>query len=312
MKIAGSSNWHVGCSMGFSMPPSSAPVATHETARPTVVLLEARMKSELARLVEKHGGAPVCVPAVREATHVEAEAVAGLLDELETGRHEVVIFMTGVAVSLLFELTEQLGRRAELVAALRRVTTVCRGPKPTAALRGFGVPPTVSAREPFTAAELIDSLSDLEISGRGVLLFNYGERSETLSETLLARRADLREFWLYRWQMPADTTPLEQLVRRIVDRDVSALAITCQIQFRHLYQVAERLDLGRELVDALRSDVVVAAVGPTCKAILEVHGVRVQVMPEHPKMGPLVMSLMRHLSEKSSAPPRARVSRLSH
>jgi len=282
-------------------------VPVKSSTRPVVALLEARMKSELARLVEKHGGAPLCVPAVRETPRIEPEAVRELLDELSTGRHQVVIFMTGVAVSLLFELAQELGRHAELVASLRNVTTVCRGPKPTAALRGFGVPPTLSAREPFTAAELIDALSDLEIAGSGVLLFNYGERSETLSETLLARRADLREFWLYQWQFPTDSEPLERLVRKIVDRSVDALAITCQIQFRHLYQVAERLDLGRELVDALRKDVVVAAVGPTCRAIIEVHGVAPHVMPEHPKMGPLVMALMRYLDAKQGNERRASV-----
>jgi len=280
-------------------------VPVKSSVRPVVALLEARMKSELARLVEKHGGSPLCVPAVREAPRIEPEAVRELLDELSAGRHEIVIFMTGVAVSLLFELAQELGRHAELVTSLRNITTVCRGPKPTAALRGFGVPPTLSAREPFTAAELIDALSDLEISERGVLLFNYGERSETLSETLLARRAELSEFWLYQWQFPADTAPLEQLVRRIVERSVDAVAITCQIQFRHLYQVAERLDLGRELVDALRKDVVVAAVGPTCRAIIEVHGVTPHVMPEHPKMGPLVMSLMRYLDTKQGNERRA-------
>ena len=280
-------------------------VPVKSSVRPVVALLEARMKSELARLVEKHGGSPLCVPAVREAPRIEPEAVRELLNELSAGRHEIVIFMTGVAVSLLFELAQELGRHAELVTSLRNITTVCRGPKPTAALRGFGVPPTLSAREPFTAAELIDALSDLEISERGVLLFNYGERSETLSETLLARRAELSEFWLYQWQFPADTAPLEQLVRRIVERSVDAVAITCQIQFRHLYQVAERLDLGRELVDALRKDVVVAAVGPTCRAIIEVHGVTPHVMPEHPKMGPLVMSLMRYLDAKQGNERRA-------
>jgi uroporphyrinogen-III synthase len=280
-------------------------VPIKSSVRPVVALLEARMKSELARLVEKHGGAPLCVPAVREAPRIEPEAVRELLDELSAGRHEIVIFMTGVAVSLLFELAQELGRHSELVASLRSVTSVCRGPKPTAALRGFGVPPTLSAREPFTAAELIDALSDLEVSGRGVLLFNYGERSETLSETLLARRADLREFWLYQWQFPVDAEPMEQLVRRIIERSVDALAITCQIQFRHLYQVAERLDLGRELLDALRKDVVVAAVGPTCRAIIEVHGVTPHVMPEHPKMGPLVMSLMRYLDAKQGNERRA-------
>lgn len=270
-----------------------------ETPRPIVALLEARMSHELARLVDKHGGVPLSVPAVREAPLLPADAIAPLLSELESGRHEIVLFMTGVAVSLLFELAEQAGRRAELVASLRRLTTVCRGPKPTAALRGFGVPPTLMAREPFTTAELIDALADLEVAGKRVLLFNYGERSETLSETLLARRAELRDYWLYRWQLPEDTTLLEALVRRIVARDVDALAITCQIQFRHLYHVAERIELERELVRALNERVVVGAVGPTCRAILEAYGVQPSVMPQHPKMGPLVAALMRHLDEQA-------------
>jgi uroporphyrinogen-III synthase len=268
-----------------------------DDTRPVVALLESRMQSELARLVERHGGAPLSVPAVAEAGQTPADSIHPLLTDMIAGRYEVVLFMTGVAVSFLFELAERVGRRSELVTSLRRMTTVCRGPKPTAALRGFGVPPTLTAREPFTSAELIDALSDLEITGTAVLLFHHGERSETLAETLLARRADLHEFWLYRWQMPEDTGPLERLVRRIAARDIDALAITCQIQFRHLIEIAGRIQLERELVSALNDRIVVGAVGPTCRAILEAHGVQPDVVPEHPKMGPLVAALMRHLDE---------------
>ncbi len=263
--------------------------------RPVVALLESRMSRELARLVEKHGGDPLCVPAVREMPKLTPDLTSKLIDDLASDRHEVVVFMTGVAVSLLFEMAEQLGRRPELVAAMRRLTTVCRGPKPTAALRGFGVPPTLSARDPFTSAELIDALSGLELKGRRVILLHYGERSETLAETLLARQAKLEEFWLYRWEMPEDLEPLRGVVRRLVAGEIDALAITCQIQFRHLYDVAVELGLAQKLVRALNEQVVAAAVGPTCAAILQAYGVRVAVMPEHPKMGPLVMALMRHL-----------------
>src|SRR6187200_117328 len=100
-------------------------VPVKSNVRPVVALLEARMKSELARLVEKHGGTPLCVPAVGEAPRLEPEALRELLDELHAGRHEVVIFMTGVAVSLLFELAQELGRHTELITSLRNTTTVC-------------------------------------------------------------------------------------------------------------------------------------------------------------------------------------------
>jgi uroporphyrinogen-III synthase len=237
--------------------------------RPVVALLEARMSRELSRLVEKHGGSPLCVPALREVAAGSLEATRQVLTDLVNARHEVVIFMTGVAVSLLFEVAERDGRRQELVRGLSSVTTVARGPKPTAALRGFGVPPTLTAREPFTSAELIDALSGLPLEGRAVLLFHYGERSATLAETLRARQVALSECWLYRWLMPEDTRQLRVLVGSIIAGEVDALVITCQVQFRHLFEVARQLTLAPALVDALKSGVVVAAMGATCHATLQ-------------------------------------------
>jgi uroporphyrinogen-III synthase len=260
------------------------------------------MSSELARLVEKHGGVPVCVPAVRESRELDIDLPTSdrLISAIGGGQYDFVVFMTGVAVSLLFDLAEQLDRRADLVAGLGRVTTVCRGPKPTAALRGFGVAPTLTARAAFTSAEVIDLFASVSLERRRVLLFHYGERSESLAETLLARQAIVDEQWLYRWRLPEDTSALEGLIAGILRGDVDALAVTCQIQFRHLLQIAERLGVDHDLVEMLNGRVVVAAVGPTCHAILRVHGVDVDVMPDHPKMGPLIVSLMRHL-ERSSA-----------
>jgi uroporphyrinogen-III synthase len=268
---------------------------------PRIALLESRMSRELSRLVEKHGGNPICVPALREAPAASAEATREVVEALVQARHEIVIFMTGVAASLLFEAAENAGRRQELVLGLQRALVVARGPKPTAALRGFGVPPSLTAREPFTSAELIDALSGLPLEGRRVLLFHYGERSATLAETLRARRVLLEERWLYRWLMPEDTRGLEQLVKQLLEGEVDALVITCQVQFRHLLEVARRLSLREPLLAALRHDVVVAAMGPTCHAILQLHGVPVDVMPDQPKMGPLVRSLMLHF-EHSHVP----------
>ncbi|HTB78319.1 MAG TPA: uroporphyrinogen-III synthase, partial [Polyangiaceae bacterium] len=153
------------------------------------------------------------------------------------------------------------------------------------------------------SAEVIDAFASVELEGRRVLLFHYGERSDALAETLLAREAILEELWLYRWQLPEDTSGLGQLVKDLIAGEVDALAVTCQIQFRHLLRIANGLGLAGDLVRALNERVVVAAVGPTCHAILRVHGVDVHVMPEHPKMGPLVASLMRHLDRRTGHRP---------
>jgi uroporphyrinogen-III synthase len=273
------------------------------TSAPRVALLEARMGPELARLVEKHGGVPLCVPALRERHELDRTRVEALIDALAAGSFDVVIFMTGVAVSLLFQAAEQVARRPDLVAALRAMTTLCRGPKPTAALRGFGVAPTLTARESYTSAEVIDALAGIDLRAQRVLLFHYGERSDTLAETLLARDVVLHEEWLYRWEMPEDRSGLENLVRSILDKKVDALALTCQIQFRHLYEVASAMGCQHDLVRALNEHVVVSAVGPKCHAILRAHGIDAQVIPDTPKMGPLIVSLMRYLDRRGHRIP---------
>src|SRR5690606_20180327 len=135
----------------------------------------------------------------------------------------------------------------------------------------------------------------IDLEGRRVILLHYGERSETLAETLRARKAQLEELWLYRWLMPANTEDPARLVASGVSGEVAALTVTCQTQFRPPLEVGETIGLARALVRALDERVVVAAVGPTCEAIVRAYGVRVEVVPEHPKMGPLVVSLMRHL-----------------
>jgi Uroporphyrinogen-III synthase HemD len=81
---------------------------------PRIALLESRMSRELSRLVEKHGGNPLCVPALREAPAASAEATREVVEALVQNKHEIVVFMTGVAASLLFEAAESAGRRQEL------------------------------------------------------------------------------------------------------------------------------------------------------------------------------------------------------
>ena len=271
------------------------------------------MGTELVRLVEKHGGHAVCVPALRECPEVSAETARLLIDELIHDRYEIGVFMTGVSVALLFEAAEQLGRRVELVEALRRLTTVTRGPKPTAALRGFGVPTSIAAREPFTSAELLDALAPVELRGRRVLVLHYGERSGTLAHTLLARGALLEERHLYRWAPVEDPRPLAELASRMVEGEIAALALTCQIQFRHFHAAAADVGLADKLVRALNDRMLVGAVGPTCETTLRTYGVRADVVPEHPKMGPLIVSLMRALERRDrSTRPGAPLAILTH
>src|SRR5260370_9423134 len=99
-----------------------------------IALLEARLTGELAKLVERQGGAAFAFPALREATIGAGAAVADLITAMGDDRVDFILLQTGAGVAALTEEAEKLERREDLVAALANVTKVCRGPKPAAAL----------------------------------------------------------------------------------------------------------------------------------------------------------------------------------
>ena len=242
-------------------------------------------------MVERLGGTPYSVPAVRETPLEEPEDVGAFIDALCAGRFAVVVLMTGVGVTALLREAGRLGRLDAVLAALRATTTVCRGPKPVAVLRRHEVPVGLTAAEPHTTAEVLQALESLDVSSKTVALLHYGERNETAADGLRAGGARVHEICLYEWRLPDDVAPLARLVGEIIDGHVDALAITSQIQCRHLFQIAETLGQSRALTDALNAKVVVAAVGPVCASALRSFGVIPHVQPPHPKMGPMMVAL---------------------
>jgi uroporphyrinogen-III synthase len=267
-----------------------------------ILLLESRLRDELTELVRRGGGVPVCVPAVVERPRASGHEVAALLDMLGNGETApVFIFSTGVGARALFDEARALGRAAELVDAIRRGGSICRGPKAVAALHREGVAATVKARSPFTTVELIEALASLDLGGHPVVLVNYGERNEPLVEALTSQGAVLLELLVYEWAMPEDTAPLARAVDSLIRGDFDAAAFTSQIQARHLMAIASRIGRRNQLVAALRSRVVVAAVGPTCARVLDELGVTPHVVPDPPKMGTMLEALAGRLVGRSAA-----------
>ncbi len=262
-----------------------------------VALLENRMGSELAGLVERHGGLPRCVPAVREVPIECGPQVDRFIDVIAVSREPIVVFMTGAGVKGLFAESEKLDRQADLSAALGKATIVCRGPKPVGALKAFGLRPSVASAEPHTTEALLTALEGVTVRDRVVGIVHYGERGFEVGNAMRARGAKLKELCLYAWALPADTAPLKGLVDEIIGGGRGGGGV----QPRHLFDIAWELRRDRELVKALNEAVVTAAVGPTCAAALEEFGVMARVVPEHPKMGHMVVALAQYLNARRGA-----------
>src|SRR5262245_14377807 len=92
-----------------------------------VALLETRMSDEAASFVQRLGGSPYSVPAVHEL--LLPEQIAHFIERLTAGGLAVVVFLTGGGVSALLREAMRLGCLETTLAALRRTTIACRGPK---------------------------------------------------------------------------------------------------------------------------------------------------------------------------------------
>lgn len=260
----------------------------------SVALLEARMSRELENLVRRYGGQPRSAPALREVPQRPVD-LDPFLDHLCAGGFSVVVFLTGVGVTTLLQEASARGRLETTVDALRRATIACRGAKPTAALRQHGVPTHLSARQPFTSAELLDALQSIDLAGRDVALVHYGERNEPLAGALRSRGARLHELCLYEWQLPDDVEPLRELIAAVMEGRVDAVAFTSKVQCRHLFHIAAAMGCAGDLAAALNARTTVAVIGPVCRAALRDHGVTSHVMPATPKMAPLVAAIAEYL-----------------
>jgi uroporphyrinogen-III synthase len=264
-----------------------------------VALLEGRMSNELADLVRRHGGVVRSAPAVREAPLNCAGIVREFVTRLGSSASRAFVFLTGAGATALLEEAERQGMLPFVVDTLNRGVVVCRGPKPAAALKRYGVSTHVSAPSPYTSRELIESMSGLDLTRSEVTIVHYGERNEALASALQGRAAAVNEMCVYEWRMPDDIEPLHGLARAIAERDIDAVVFTSQVQWKHLARVSCDLGILEAVKNALSTGIVVAAVGPICSAALIDAGVRPHVVPENPKMGPLVVALAQYFSNRS-------------
>lgn len=261
----------------------------------TVAILESRLGRQFAELVAKHGGRPFHAPALAEVPDVDRDTIARLVADVESRPPRVAIFQTGVGTRALFEATDALGLTGRLLAVLAQITVAVRGPKPTAVLRGRGVRMDLSARDPFTTAEVLEALAQTPVAGERVVVQRYGVTNLGLEEALKARGAHVIEIPTYRWALPEDTRPMVELMDALEHRRIDAVAITNAAQVYNLFDLAGQL--GR--ADALRAGLnrtLVASVGPVSSDALRKFGVTVGLESSPPKLGPLMSALDQALS----------------
>ena len=253
-----------------------------------VASLESRNSAEMTRLIEEFGGRAFVSASMREAPIEQNREAIDFAHRLITGEIEVMVFMTGVGFRHLLAAVERHVDRQRYLHALADITTICRGPKPVAAMAEAGLKPTHRVPEPNTWRELLATIdAGVPIANHTVGLQEYGITNRSLIAGLEARGAKVVNVRVYQYELPLDCRPLEENLRAIAAGERDVVIFTSGHQVANLLRKAQELGLEQPLRDALRRTAV-ASVGPTTSEMLRDHELPVDIEPEHPKMGPLV------------------------
>jgi uroporphyrinogen-III synthase len=255
-----------------------------------VLSLESRMATEMTRLIERHAGTPLVVPALREIPIPLQDngAVFRFGVKLILQQIDILILMTGVGTKALFDILRTRYPLVELIEALKKTVIVTRGPKPLAALKTIGVEASITVPEPNTWQDVIATLDYYRpVQGLRIIIQEYGISNPEMIQALKSRGAEVFPVPIYRWALPEDTAPLRRAVGEILDGNIDVLLVTNAAQIDHVMQLVAQEGKTGPFKDACKR-LVVASIGPTASERLKHYDLPVDFEPSHPKMGILV------------------------
>jgi uroporphyrinogen-III synthase len=262
-----------------------------------LAFVEARMPDEMAGLIRRHGGIPLAAPVLQEHYLEDSPEVQRAITDVCDGNVDVAIFLTGVGTQAMMKIADSMGVQERFVAALCDIAVVARSPKPARVLRRHKIPIDIMPPEPYTSIDLTAAMGDLPLDRKRVVVQRYGGPDSALPTFLREQGADYRELVLYDWGLPDDHAPVLGMMDEMASGNVDALAFTSRPQVPNLLTIAADAGREEELRGILAGALAVASVGPVCTRKLQECGIAVDVEPEHPHMGNLVLAVADYFSE---------------
>jgi uroporphyrinogen-III synthase len=242
-----------------------------------IALPETRELDRLARMFEEQGAETVRCPlvAIRDAPDP-----APVRDWLVRLPFDDLVLFTGEGLRRLHGFAQRLELQPAFLDGLRAARKVTRGPKPERALRELGLKSDLRAAEPTTDG-LITTLSALDLRGRriGVQLYP-GNPNTRFTDFLRQAGAEPDIVLPYVYAAAADDEKVVELIGRIADGAVDAIAFTSSPQVQRLFEVAAATEREEALRTALQG-IQIGAVGPVVAEELRRRGIEVTVTPDH-------------------------------
>ncbi len=267
----------------------------------TVGVTAARRADELGALLQRRGPAVLHAPALRIVPLADDSELLAATKEIIQRTPDVVVATTAIGFRGWIEAADGWGLGEDLLARLRGVELLARGPKVKGAVRAAGLTEEWSPSSE-SMAEVLDRLLEEGVDGRLIAVQLHGEPLPGFVEALKAAGAEVLGVPVYRWLPPEDIGPVDRLLDAAVSRGLDAITFTSAPAAASLLSRAEERGLLPELLAALNHDVLPACVGPVTALPLQALGIDT-VQPERFRLGPLVQLLCQELPNRARSLP---------
>lgn len=273
----------------------------------TVAITASRRANELAHIVKNFQGIPYIAPTIgTEANDETITGILNLIDKLLSNEIDYVIFLTGPGAFSLLYIADRQRLLQNVINALNCTNIISRGIKPLTVLKKYGIK-NVSVSYESTIEDTFNLLKKHEIKGRTIAIVWHGDQHPTIIEDLYKIGVKkIIEIYPYKYSRKDDLKILKEmgynsiptignrvveLINQITNGKIDIITFTSPPSVKGLVEIAKEQNILEPLIQALNSNVVVVAVGPSTKKAIEENKIQVDVMPKIYKMGSMIESI---------------------
>lgn len=269
----------------------------------TIGVTAARRAEELGALLTRRGASVQHAPALRIVPLADDGELMSATEQLLADAPDTVIATTAIGFRGWVEAADGWGLGESLLARLKDVELLARGPKVRGAIRAAGLKEKWSPASE-SMAEVLDRLLAEGVDGRRIAVQLHGEPLPGFCEALRDSGAEIVTVPVYRWLPPQDLAPVDRLIDAVIGGTLDAVTFTSAPAAASLLDRADQRGVREDLLAALRRDVLSACVGPVTALPLQAHDVPT-AQPERFRLGPLVQLLCRELPARTRVLPLA-------
>ncbi len=244
--------------------------------------------------LERRGASVLHAPALKIAPVQEDVTLIEDTKTIIAAKPDICIATTAYGMRRWCEAADSFGIGEQLLDVLAACRMFVRGPKARGAVRAAGLA-DVGISSDETTATLVDMLLQEGVRGKTVAVQLHGYTDVRQLERLRMSGATVLTVTPYRWVKPDGEDKLPRLIEAACSGDLDVLTFTSAPAVDAMWSTAHEMGMYRQLIEALKTQVTVAAVGPVTAQPLIDAGLA-PLIPDRYRMGALIRLVTEHLA----------------